>query len=207
VIKQKFKRFLTPALILMVWIIILDLWTYQFSAFTSYSYTFESQGSLPRSLPNFLLIDHSGKPIQLKDFKNKYLLLNFMYLHCTTFCGYSFSELQDVYQELHQLIPDTIAFMSISFDPKQDDPTQLKNAWERLGAKQGWTLATFDQSGLADMSNILDQIGVWVYQKSDGDFNHTTQLLLIDQHGKLIKALNSGEKVSKIAEEIRSTIQ
>ena len=72
----------------------------------------------------------------------------------------------------------------ISMDPRRDTPAALKSVVRKRGLDTArWTLASPRPAGVSGVAGVL---GVRYRQLADGDFNHTSALLLLDREGRIV---------------------
>lgn len=74
--------------------------------------------------------------------KGKVVLISFIYTNCTDICPLLMHNLQDVQDKLGDRFGRDIFFVSISVDPEDDTPEELRKYGERYNAKAGWTFLT-----------------------------------------------------------------
>ena len=72
-------------------------------------------GPLPRQVPDFKLVGMNNETLNLKQFKGKYVLLDIMYLQCSSVCGILRSRLGGYYKKLSKYIPHHLQLLSIIF--------------------------------------------------------------------------------------------
>src|SRR5271166_1791786 len=90
-------------------------------------------------VPNFALVNQSGKTIRLEQFRGKPLLLTFIYTRCPIpdFCLLMSNNFSEVLKQL-QKRPEVFAdaqLLSISIDPAYDTPNVLHSYGERYLGK------------------------------------------------------------------------
>jgi len=184
-----------PTVIFFTWLLGLLWWTGGFQHFTTYSYAMYRAGETPRAMPNFQLMDFNSNPVNLSELsgndktRGKYILVDFMYLQCSSVCGILRSRLYDYKKELSPYLGKNLIMASISFDPQRDTPTILKETWKSLGAESNWLFASLQ----GNRDKIIDEMykfGVVIIPLSNGDFNHTTMHYLIDPEGKLVEVID-----------------
>ena len=97
-----------------------------------------------RYLPNVELINQDGKAVRLYDdlMKNKVILLDFIYTHCTESCPPLTQNLSRVQDLPGDRVGRSIAMISISVDPAADTPAVLKDYAGKFGARPGWDFLT-----------------------------------------------------------------
>ena len=144
-------------------------------------------------VPDFKLLDQSGKHIDLNQFRGKVLLLTFIYTRCPLpdYCvrmSNDFEKVDDllardpaVYRQTHLL--------SVSFDPEYDTPAVLRSYG---GAHTGrytkedfkhWTFAAPPVAELPQMEQFFD---VGVNGHDPTTLTHSLSTVLIGKDGKVI---------------------
>ncbi|MDH4199050.1 MAG: SCO family protein [Spirochaetia bacterium] len=180
-------------------------WTGGLHSFTTYSYAISRAGPLPRPVLSIPMKDMNGKPVTFKQWEGKYLLVDFMYLHCSSICGILRSRLYDYYPQLNDLLNNKLMLVSISFDPLRDTPEILGESWQSLGSRQAWKFAQFT-GRREDIFEELYKFGVVVTPNRDGDFNHTAMHYLVNPEGKLIRIIDPKAGKEKVLAQIREAM-
>ena len=85
-----------------------------------------------------------GKPVKFYTdvLKGRIVLISFIYTNCTDICPTLMHNLVDVQEKLGERFGKDVFFVSISVDPEDDTPEELKKYAERYEAKPGWTFLT-----------------------------------------------------------------
>ena len=87
----------------------------------------------------------------------------------------------------HQLSPaerGRIGIVLISMDPARDTPIALRKVFEKRGLDAGgWLLAS---PPAADVRAVAGLLGIRYRQLADGEFNHTSALVLLDAEGRIV---------------------
>ena len=83
------------------------------------------------TVPDFAFLNENGKPIHIKDYLGKTLLVTFIYTRCPLpdYCprmNENFQQIQAILRE-HSGTLKKASFLSISFDPAHDTPAVLKH--------------------------------------------------------------------------------
>jgi len=195
-----------PIIVFVFWLVILKQWTLNFSAFTTYSYVLKNAGPLPRSMPTFNLINRFGKQIQSDRFKGKYVLLTFVYLRCPTVCPIVLGKYMNIYRVLKHEIPDKLLLATISIDKKHDTSAALNSSWNAFGQPQGWFVDSLASELTAPVRDKLSRLGVWAYQQSDGFFNHSTYIFLINPDKEVIHIYQPEQSYDEIIHSLRGVI-
>jgi len=143
------------------------------------------------AVPDFVLLNQSGKTIGLKQFRGKVLLMTFVYTRCplADYCPRMSRNFADVDKEL-EADPKLYAkthLLSVSFDPKFDTPAVLKSYGEAYTGKYvnetfaHWDFAAPKEAELPRMEQFFD-LGVTA---RDGQLQHSLSTLVIGPDGKV----------------------
>ena len=120
-----------------------------------------------------LLIDQNGMSHRFFSdlLSHHVVLINVIFTHCQDACPMQTQKLQVVRRQLGKHFGAQIAFLSLSVDPKRDDPAALKVFAEKQQANiPGWWFLTADE---ATMAKILGRLNQW----TDDPNNHSTLLI------------------------------
>ncbi len=99
------------------------------------------------TVPDFSLIERSGRRVTLADLRGTVWIANFMYTHCTDTCPLQSAEMARLQTEF----PTEPAFrlVSITVDPAEDTPAVLSEYAARFGAdRERWLLLTGEKKAL-----------------------------------------------------------
>ncbi|MCC7326064.1 MAG: SCO family protein [Burkholderiales bacterium] len=134
----------------------------------------------------------SGARINLADLRGKWLLVDFIYTRCITYCsilGGEFAQLQD--RLAAPLALGKVQLLSISFDPTHDTPTQLGGYLERFRSRgAGWLAARpLDADGLQTLKR---EFGITVIPDGLGGYVHNAAIQVVDPQGRLVDILDIG---------------
>lgn len=163
------------------------VWTWGFSAFTSYSYALSKAGPLPRLAPDISFVDQFGHERQLASLRGRHVLLHVFYGSCLTICPIVIEELREVYSDLSAAQRSKLVMMSISVDSLRDTTERLLDLWREEGAFEGWIMA---QPADNSIDRVTKEFGIWVFTKSDGTINHSADLFLIDPAGRIVRVIS-----------------
>jgi protein SCO1/2 len=88
---------------------------------TTTSSRFDGMSAAGLIAPNFTLHDQHGQAVQLKDERGKFVVITFLYVHCTNVCPVIAEQLN---QALRELGParSQVRVLAVSVDPKGDTP-------------------------------------------------------------------------------------
>jgi len=183
-------RYFFSILTFLLWFSALFYWSAGFQAFTVFSHAETVAGKLPAPFRVPELVGMESEPLPLERFRGRYLLVEFMYLQCPEICGRVRSRLIDIREGLDNQTRRKIRFLSISFDPQRDTPGILRAVHGALLSPNDWVFATFAPDTVEDPYEILRDSGIAIYRRSDGNFNHTARLHLVDPNGVLIERID-----------------
>lgn len=179
-------------------VFVLASWTHGFQAFTSFSAARVAAGPLPRPAPPLLVVDARGTRYDLAAPGPAFRLVQAMYLRCPDVCPIAMANLGQVQYALRDLSPGRVEVVSLSIDG--DSPRDLLDRWRAHGSPEGWTMASLEAT---DGANAMERLGIWVYRRRDGLINHSTDMVLIDRAGRVVRVFRADGDPGVIAAEIR----
>ena len=145
-------------------------------------------------VPDFSLLNQSGKTIHIAQFRGKVLLVTFIYTRCplADYCprmSRNFASLDhllasdfDLYSKTHLL--------SISFDPAYDTPAVLRSygsAYTGRYTEENFTHWDFAAPPEKDLPDVLHFFLVGATPEKNHTITHSLSTLVIDQQGKVYK--------------------
>lgn len=161
-----------------------------FQAFTSETARRISLHDHPRALPSAQLQTASGHTIDLAGLRGRWLLVDFVYTRCTTYCsvqGRDFALLQD--RLAGPIANGKVALLSISFDPSHDGPAQLAAYQHHSGDRgTGWIAAR--PASIAELEDLMRVFGVIVIPDGLGGYLHNAAIAIVDPGGQLVGILD-----------------
>ena len=138
-------------------------------------------------MPAFVLEDMNGQALHLgrqEGSSAKATLVSFIYTTCPTICqtaGSDASRLRDGLKRLQ--LDGAIRLVSLSFDPRRDDPQQMRIYAELHGADGTvWTIA---RPRPGDVRKITESFGVRIIPDGWGGYQHNSAIHIIDTDGRL----------------------
>lgn len=143
------------------------------------------------AVPDFKFIDQSGHALQLSQFRNKALLVTFIYTRCPLgdFCprmSRNFAEIDSALAKDKSLYAKT-DLLSISFDPVYDTPAVLRSYGGAYTGKytneqfEHWQFAAPQKADLPKLEQYFN-VGV---TGSNAALTHSLSTVLIDPAGKI----------------------
>jgi protein SCO1/2 len=149
-------------------------------------------------VPDFTLINQSGKAIHLHQFRSKPLLLTFIYTRCP-FPEYCVRTSNNFSQVMQQLQKDPKAFsqaqlLSISIDPENDKPAVLRSYGEHYVGRVDPSFAhwEFASGSPQQVRQAADFFGL-AYNQKDGQIVHGLRTVLVGKDGKVAKVYSGNE--------------
>jgi len=144
------------------------------------------------AVPDFKLINQSGRTIHLSQFKGKALLVTFIYTRCplADYCprmSRNFADIDkvlaadpDLYKQTHLL--------SVSFDPAYDTPKVLRSyggAYTGQYTKEKFTHWDFAVPSEKDLPAVTQFFNVGVTRADDKSLTHSLSTILIGKDGRI----------------------
>ncbi|MEO8459358.1 MAG: SCO family protein [Dokdonella sp.] len=130
------------------------------------------------------LVDQDGRGSHFADHRGKPMLVSMFYSSCPYVCPMTIETLRSSERALSEAQRSQIEVLLVSFDPKRDDPPALKRiAVQHKVDTVRWTLARPDAGNVRKLAAVLD---IQYRQLTDGDFNHSTSLILLDREGRIV---------------------
>ncbi len=137
-------------------------------------------------LPDFNLIERSGKPLSRQDLAGKIWVAAFIFTRCAGPCTQisgSMAQLQSKLQDLPEA-----RLVSFTVDPEFDSPAVLTKYAERFGADPArWYFVTGEAKPIYELLRQGFKVGVEPAQGADrtpgNEVTHSTKLVLVDKHG------------------------
>lgn len=133
------------------------------------------------SLP---LTDQDGKSADWRARRGKPQLVSMFYTSCQYICPLIVDSGKAVERQLTPAQQQRIGILLISMDPEHDDPAALRTVMtkRKLDPKR-WTLAA---PRADDVRTVAGVLGIRYRRLADGEFNHTSALVLLDADGRVL---------------------
>lgn len=167
-----------------------------------------------KEAPEFELTDQDNNKVSLSDFRGKLVLVGWGFTNCPDICPLILSMLSNVRKELGDR-SDKVQVLFITIDPERDTPGRLKSYIPSFDPSFiGLTGATEEIKQVVKAYNAFFIKHPEVYGRGEFDtwdsyqMSHTTNIYLIDKHGRLLlyypyDRLNS----HNIAEDIKTILK
>jgi protein SCO1/2 len=130
------------------------------------------------------LTDAGSRAIQWRDLRGKPRVASMFYTSCRYVCPLIVDSLKAIERGLSDAERARIGFVLVSMDPARDTPEALARVLsERRLDPARWTLLRPRAQDLRAIAGMLD---VRYRGLADGEFNHTTTLVLLDAEGRVL---------------------
>ncbi len=141
------------------------------------------------------LIDQHGKTSDWRRHRGQPQVVAMFYTSCQYMCPLIVDSGKAVEHALTPAENAKIGILLISMDPKRDTPAALAAiAKQRNLDPSRWSLASPRPDDVRGVAGVL---GVRYRQLADGDFNHTSTLLLLDRDGRIVART---ERIGSVAD-------
>lgn len=150
-----------------------------------------------------VLKDQNGRALRFYSdvLKDKVVMLNVIFTHCTDACPLITRKLRDVREAMGPELASQVTFVSISSDPLNDTPAALKAYAEKQGVDSAnWLFLTGDK---ADVDLVLGRIGQFLPSPEQ----HSTQLIAGDVAGKRWSKIRPDAPPAAIAQRMQLLAQ
>lgn len=144
------------------------------------------------AVPDFKLVNQSGRRISLEQYRGKTLLVTFIYTRCpfADYCPRMSSQFAEIHRQLKKngALYNKTRLLSISFDPKHDTPKVLRSYGagyleEKRPDFAHWEFAVAPES---DLPEIARYFGL-SYTEDGGLITHSLSTAVIGPDGKIFK--------------------
>lgn len=130
------------------------------------------------------LTDQNGHTWPLAERRGRVQLVTMFYTSCTMVCPMIVDTMKATRGALDDASRAKLDLLAVSFDPEHDSVAALHAYMDKrkLDAPR-WTLA---RAAPADVRALSAMLGLQYRQLPDGEFNHSSELILLDADGRVI---------------------
>ena len=176
-----------------------------FQAFTAETARTNDLIETQPEFPEVTLEDSHERTYSFSEFEGKHVFITFMYTACTSVCPQLEMNMYNVYNQLpEEAVGEDIVFLSISFDPENDDPETLstyRGYFESDG--ETWRMARIpDQK---ELDRLLEEFGVIVIPDDNGHYTHNSAFYLVNREGNLTDVMDY-TKVDEAADKVNAIL-
>ena len=125
-----------------------------------------------------------GESLEWRAMRGKPRVVAMFYASCRAVCPMIVESARAVQRALPEAERGRVGFVLISMDPRRDSPAALARLQaERHLDPASWLLL---QPGERDVRALAAVLGVRYRELADGEFNHTSTLVLLDAEGRVL---------------------
>ena len=130
------------------------------------------------------LTDQAGRTRPWRELQGKPRLVSMFYTSCQYICPLIVDSGKAVSRQLTDAERARLGIVLISMDPVRDTPAALaKVVRQRKLDTARWTLASPPADDVREVAGVL---GIRYRALADGEFNHTSALVLLDARGRIL---------------------
>ena len=130
------------------------------------------------------LTSQDGETRDWETLRGKPRLVSMFYTSCQYICPLIVDSGKALEHALTPAQRDRLGIVLISMDPARDDPTALSAvAGQRKLDPDRWLLASPREGDVRSVAGVL---GIRYRELADGEFNHTSALVLLDAEGRIV---------------------
>ena len=152
------------------------------------------------------LEDQDGLKRGLDQFKGRPVLVTMFYANCPHVCPLIVSTIKFTESKLSDEQKAELRVLTISIDPERDMPTLLRETMDRHSVDSDrWQMV---RPEVGDVRAIAGVLGIKYKQLPDGEFNHSTKIILIDREGRQIAMTHQlGRHDPQLLEAIKASLK
>ncbi|MGZ5195496.1 MAG: SCO family protein [Ramlibacter sp.] len=128
------------------------------------------------------LTDQDGHAFDLESLRGTPVLVSMFYSSCQMVCPMVFETIHSTLKALPADERSEVKVVMISFDPARDTVAVLKKTAAVRNCDAQWTLARGDEN---TSRKIAAALNIQYRRLSDGEFNHSTIISLLDREGRI----------------------
>ena len=130
------------------------------------------------------LTDQAGRTADWRNLRGKPRVVSMFYTSCQYICPLIVDSGKAIEHQLSPAERGRIGIVLISMDPARDTPAALRKVFDKRGLDASrWLLAS---PPAAEVRAVAGLLGIRYRQLADGEFNHTSALVLLDAEGRIV---------------------
>lgn len=133
-----------------------------------------------------------GRSIKLNSLRGKIVVTAMVFTHCESACPRIVSDMQRIEKAINAN-PDVL-FLLISMDPERDTPERFREFSQERQLGKNWVMISSNQMATDEVANVL---GVKIKKLSDGGFDHSNSIFVLDPNGVMIHTQEGLEQEPK----------
>jgi protein SCO1/2 len=147
----------------------------------------KSRGAFIKKIPwDYKVVDQHGKSTSLAEHRGKLMLVSFIYASCPSVCPLLTAKIQAMTTKHDAEQSQKLSVLTFTLDPNTDSPHKLNEYASSHGIKnKNWHFLTGDETTMKIIANSFNVISL---AKRNGDYEHSSDLHLINKEGVLVKS-------------------
>ena len=144
-----------------------------------------------------VLTDQDGRAADWRAHRGKVQVVSMFYTSCAYICPLIVDSGKAIERALDASSRERLDFLLISMDPARDQPAALAKVMrERKLDPLHWSLAAPPMKDVRAVAGIL---GIRYRELADGEFNHSSALVLLDGEGRILART---EQIGSVADPV-----
>lgn len=148
-----------------------------------------SQSAIGKTLGDYTFINRDGKPLSLKQFRGKPLIISLVFTTCFHICPTTTRHLAKTVDIAREALgKDSFSVVTIGFDMRQDTPAAMRDFAGRQGVDfsefNNWYFLSAESQETID--KLTENLG-FIYMPALQGFNHVVQATIVDAQGKIYR--------------------
>ncbi len=140
------------------------------------------------TVPDFSLVERSGRSVKLSDLQGKIWISNFIYTSCKDSCPTQSAEMARLQGELEH--KSNFRLLSITVDPERDTPKVLSRYADRFGADpKRWLFLTGEKEEIYRLAQQGFHLSAVPVSNEEGGndpaFIHSSRFVLVDDKAEI----------------------
>jgi protein SCO1/2 len=147
--------------------------------------------ALGRTIGDHRLVDSTGAPLSLGDYRGKPLVISLVYSSCSSICPLTTQHVIDAVTEAGRVFGlDRFEVLTVGFDARNDTAARMAQFASTQGIKlPNWRVASGDAAAI---EGLLNDLG-FSYRAVAGGFDHPAQTTIVDRDGKVYRHVYGDE--------------
>ena len=129
----------------------------------------------------------NNEVVKLSRLAGKSVIAAMVFTHCESACPRIVADIKRIEKELSPEEKANTTFLLISMDPERDTPERFKEFAKEHQLNKDWVMISSSKDATMEIANILN---VRVKKLSDGGFDHSNTIYLLDKNGNIIYQQN-----------------
>lgn len=154
-------------------------------------------------VPDFTLVERSGKPLSRKDLMGKVWVTGFVFTRCAGSCPVMMSRMYG----LHKAFPEA-TYVAFSVDPAHDTPDVLRTYVKNNSLPEEWLFATGTYEQMQSLAKDGFKLSMSPGSRPEEPIIHSDRLIVVDRYGRQRGSFTTAdlEGVAKIEAELKRVL-